>query len=110
MGYKTLFSTACVLVAMGSAPVMAGVVTDKVPTGVGCGVSGECYANFAGDKFGPVACESRQLRWDGTSSEGKNLTAAVLTAKAGAIAVNIGYEDTCAVGAVSPTPTFVTLN
>ncbi len=101
MKKSILLPMAIVLAAAGSAPAIAGNVKGQVPAAVGCDALGECYANFSGDNFGPAGCESKQIRWDGTATYGKNLTANILTAKAGGLTVKIGFQDACVDGKIA---------
>ncbi len=91
---KTLKITAfsCAAMAM-SLSAAAGTVQDVTLTGVGCngGSSTTCYANV--DKDVGTCTNKRQLRWDGGTSSGKSITAAMLTAKASESLTNIGFVD-----------------
>ncbi len=89
----------------------AGTITNAGVTilGVGCGASGTCFANTK-TAVGPTAlCTgSKQLRWDGSNSQGKNFTAILMSAKIAGETVNIGtFDDACS--GTNPSLNFVTV-
>ena len=61
-------------------------------SGVGCDGAGTCFANVA-PAVNQTCNNNAQVRWDGSTSAGKNFTAAALTAKAAGLTVNIGTID-----------------
>lgn len=71
---------------------MAAVDKNVTLKGVGCLADGNCFANVS-----PAASQScasnGQVRWDGSTTAGKNFTAAALTAKASGKKVNVGTVD-----------------
>ena len=92
---KKLLSSFVLVVSVVAMPhiVMAGSQSNVELKSVGCLADGSCFANV-NPAVGPLECTNRgQVRWDGTLSEGKNLTAAILTAKASGANVNIGFVD-----------------
>jgi hypothetical protein len=99
----------CLIFSIGATQSsFAATDKDVTITGVGCGADGNCYANVS-----PAVSQScnnnRQVRWNGTTSEGKNLTATALTAKASGLTVNVGTIDNNCAGDF-PTLNFITVS
>lgn len=72
-----------------------GIIAGRTIVGIGCADDGVCFINLSGSPFGiPGECISSQVRWDGTSSEGRGFTATALTARAAGFPIRIGFNDT----------------
>ena len=104
----------CVLAAITAfqAPMTASAGTQKNVTlnGAGCLSDGFCFAKVS-PNLGPESCDIRnQIRWDATTSIGKNFTATILTAQASGSSVNIGFNDTNCTTGNTPELEFVTIN
>lgn len=74
----------------------AGVASNQTVVSVGC--YDEAPDNVAcfmllPAAVGPAACNEAQLRWDGTTTTGKNLTAVGMTAYALGQKVRVSFDD-----------------
>ncbi len=94
-----LLSTAVLALGLGvaSSASVAGIANNKTIDSVGCydleGTNVACFIILAGSAVGPGACANTQLRWDGTTTSGKNLTAVSMTAYALGNPVKLSYDD-----------------
>ncbi len=86
----------------------AGSVSGETITGTGCNSSGICFINMSGDPFGPSACQSRQVTFNGRTADGKSFFASALTAKVSESEVRLGFSDSECNGS-NPSLTFLTI-
>lgn len=72
----------------------AQFLTSATVQTVGCDASNTCFINLANAPL--TACSNAtQIRWDGSTAQGKSFLATALTAKAAEIAVNVGTTEVC---------------
>lgn len=89
---KSLSIVGLVALAGFSASAMGATQSNRTLTGVGCDSGGVCFANVTPAVV--TSCTNpNQVRWDGSTSSGKNFTASALTANASGATVNIGTVD-----------------
>ncbi len=93
---------------LASSFAQAGSVSGRTITCTGCNAAGVCFVNMSGAAFGPAACSSTQVTWDGTTTEGKNFTASALSAKISGVNVRVGFDDVTCNGS-TPSLIFMTI-
>lgn len=100
--YKAIL-TAGLFIA--SSAANAGTVTAVSVSGVGCATGTPiCFANTDKDIGDGTCTNMRQVRWDGSTSEGKSITATMLTAAASDGTVTIGFFDAQCFGGATAFP------
>ena len=77
-------------------------------SGVGCDANNTCFMNLAN---GPLtSCSNNtQVRWDGSTPQGRSWLASALTAKASGAPINLGTLDTCQNSGQFDTVNFITV-
>lgn len=105
--FKKIFGGVALCVAF-AGTANAGTVSGETITGTGCNSTGTCFINLSGNPFGPAACSSRQITFNGTTSQGRSLYATALTASASGAEIRVGFSDTVCNGS-NPSLTFLTL-
>lgn len=98
---KNLIKTSIVASGVLATSAFAQTFSNVSLTLVGCNAgSTTCFANTTSDVGDGTCANSRQVRWDGGTSTGKNITAIMLTAKASGSPVTLGtVASTCFGGA-----------
>lgn len=114
---KKLLLIASMAAGFVTAPAFSATTFNVTISATGCDADGVCFMNItpaATVASGETACPNQnQVRWDGTTAEGKNFTASALTAKAADFTVNLGTVDSQCTGGMTddvfPVVNFITV-